>query len=140
MNRQTIICQPHKGQHEVWWRWRSIDGRRCWYPGKAVVPKSQLTWEPPIRKYYTDEELLPPELSQPSVIVPEPPPNWGPRIDEAFTAVRLQPLPNTVKSVEAPKPAPTLMLSDLAPIGAMAVVILITHSLFRVLKKIGQVS
>lgn len=27
------------------WRWRSIDGRRCWYAARGVLEKSQLWWE-----------------------------------------------------------------------------------------------
>jgi hypothetical protein len=26
------------------WSWRLIDGRKCWYSGKAVVAKSALRW------------------------------------------------------------------------------------------------
>jgi hypothetical protein len=26
------------------WSWRLIDGRKCWYAGKAVIPKSSLRW------------------------------------------------------------------------------------------------
>jgi hypothetical protein len=26
------------------WSWRLIDGRKCWYAGKAVIPKSALRW------------------------------------------------------------------------------------------------
>ena len=26
------------------WSWRLIDGRKCWYAGKTVIPKSALRW------------------------------------------------------------------------------------------------
>jgi hypothetical protein len=26
------------------WSWRMIDGRKCWYSGKAVIPRSALRW------------------------------------------------------------------------------------------------
>ena len=26
------------------WSWRLIDGRKCWYAGKIVIPKSALRW------------------------------------------------------------------------------------------------
>jgi hypothetical protein len=26
------------------WSWRLIDGRKCWYSGKAVIAKSSLRW------------------------------------------------------------------------------------------------
>ena len=28
----------------VYWSWRLIDGRKCWYAGKTVIPKSALKW------------------------------------------------------------------------------------------------
>jgi len=27
-----------------YWSWRLIDGRKCWYAGKAMIPKSLLQW------------------------------------------------------------------------------------------------
>jgi hypothetical protein len=26
------------------WAWRNIDGKRCWYPGKAGMDKANLKW------------------------------------------------------------------------------------------------
>ena len=42
---QTIDCAaelpaPLKGR----WYYRIIDGRKCWYEGKPMVPKSSLRW------------------------------------------------------------------------------------------------
>lgn len=38
----AIECHHKKG--EGYWQWRSIDGVKCWYPGKKKVGKSQLHW------------------------------------------------------------------------------------------------
>ncbi len=27
-----------------YWSWRLIDGRKCWYEGKAMISKSSLEW------------------------------------------------------------------------------------------------
>lgn len=32
-----------------YWSWRSIDGKKCWYRGSKIVPKSQLHWSDPVR-------------------------------------------------------------------------------------------
>lgn len=42
---ETIECAaevpvPPKGH----WYYRIIDGRKCWYQGKAMIPKSSLRW------------------------------------------------------------------------------------------------
>jgi hypothetical protein len=42
---QSIACAaqvpaPPKGH----WYYRIIDGRKCWYEGKAMIPKSSLYW------------------------------------------------------------------------------------------------
>jgi hypothetical protein len=29
------------------WYYRTIDGRKCWYQGKGIVPKSELYWAEP---------------------------------------------------------------------------------------------
>jgi hypothetical protein len=31
-------------QHGQWWSYRLIDGRKCWYEGKPMLPKSMLEW------------------------------------------------------------------------------------------------
>jgi hypothetical protein len=36
-------CQERAGSGG-WWSWREIDGRRCWYQGKVVKEKSELSW------------------------------------------------------------------------------------------------
>jgi len=42
-----IACKTSQGSTTTWWRWRIIDGKKCWFPGKAAIDKSQLTWDPP---------------------------------------------------------------------------------------------
>jgi hypothetical protein len=42
---ETIACAsevpaPPKGH----WYYRIIDGRKCWYQGKAMIPKTSLYW------------------------------------------------------------------------------------------------
>lgn len=38
-----IACQTSAGQGG-WWAWRIIDGRKCWYEGKAGMSKDNLRW------------------------------------------------------------------------------------------------
>ena len=36
------VARPSNGHG--YWSWRLIDGRKCWYAGKIVIPKSALKW------------------------------------------------------------------------------------------------
>lgn len=42
---QAIECSAEasasRGGH---WSYRIIDGRKCWYQGQSMLPKSQLSW------------------------------------------------------------------------------------------------
>jgi hypothetical protein len=74
-SRMKIVCKTSQGSTTTWWRWRIIDGKKCWYPGKPVVDKSQLTWEPPEvvvkREFLVEPKPSPPELALPnSTILP----------------------------------------------------------------------
>jgi hypothetical protein len=40
---QVIECRTEKGDGYPW-AWREIDGRRCWYKGKAGMDKKLLRW------------------------------------------------------------------------------------------------
>jgi hypothetical protein len=42
-NAHAIECQSEKGAGYPW-AWRQIDGKRCWYKGKAGMDKRQLRW------------------------------------------------------------------------------------------------
>ena len=67
-----IVCKTSQGSATTWWRWRIIHGKKCWYPGKAIIDKSQLTWEPP--EVVVEPKPLPPELALPkSTALPAPP-------------------------------------------------------------------
>jgi hypothetical protein len=52
----AIRCQAAAGrdQRGVYWSWREIDGKRCWFinAGGAMPPKSAFTWakEEPVEK------------------------------------------------------------------------------------------
>jgi hypothetical protein len=41
--KQCSAARP-SNPHGQWWSWRSIDGRKCWYEGRAMIPKSSLQW------------------------------------------------------------------------------------------------
>jgi len=43
-NARPIECQSEKGAGYPW-AWREIDGKRCWYKGKAGMDKKLLRWE-----------------------------------------------------------------------------------------------
>lgn len=40
---KTVQCQSEKGAGYPW-AWRQIDGKRCWYMGKAGMDKKLLYW------------------------------------------------------------------------------------------------
>jgi len=40
---QVTECQSEKGAGYPW-AWREIDGKRCWYKGKAGMDKKLLRW------------------------------------------------------------------------------------------------
>jgi hypothetical protein len=58
------VCKTSQGSTTTWWRWRIIDGKKCWFPGKAVIDKSQLTWDPP-------EVVVEPKPSRPELALPK---------------------------------------------------------------------
>jgi hypothetical protein len=63
------VCKTSQGSTTTWWRWRIIDGKKCWFPGKAVIDKSQLTWDTPAIVVEPKPSL--PELALPdSTVLP----------------------------------------------------------------------
>lgn len=46
-NAYGITCATSKGHAKTYWSWRLIDGKKCWYPGRTQVAKSQLHWSTP---------------------------------------------------------------------------------------------
>ena len=44
-NAQAVECAPDMpANRKGHWSYRLIDGRKCWYEGKAMLPKSSLRW------------------------------------------------------------------------------------------------
>jgi len=41
--KQCSVAMP-SNHHGQWWSYRIIDGRKCWYEGKPLFPKSSLRW------------------------------------------------------------------------------------------------
>lgn len=39
----AIDCHASKGAGHPW-AWRQVDGKRCWYKGKAGIDKKRLRW------------------------------------------------------------------------------------------------
>jgi hypothetical protein len=44
--KQCSTARP-SDPHGHWWSWRLIDGRKCWYEGRAQISKSLLQWSEP---------------------------------------------------------------------------------------------
>jgi hypothetical protein len=42
----VTLCAASQGAGKSYWSWRTIDGRKCWYIGRASKPKSELRWQP----------------------------------------------------------------------------------------------
>jgi hypothetical protein len=40
----AVECRASPVKNGVYWRWREIDGRVCWYEGKHQLPKIALHW------------------------------------------------------------------------------------------------
>jgi len=44
-NAKGVDCSVARPSNtHVYWSWRLIDGRKCWYAGKAMISKSLLQW------------------------------------------------------------------------------------------------
>ena len=59
---QCSVARP-SNPHGQWWSWRSIDGRKCWYEGRAMILKSSLQW--------AAHASVPPKSGMPKSIRPE---------------------------------------------------------------------
>lgn len=44
--QSAMLCRETKGA-DGWWTWRLVDDRKCWYPGRVVRERSELTWNLP---------------------------------------------------------------------------------------------
>jgi len=40
--RQCQVGRPASAQGH--WTWRNVDGRKCWYAGRTMIPRSLLQW------------------------------------------------------------------------------------------------
>ncbi len=100
VNAQSTECAaqvptPPKGK----WYYRLIDGRKCWYEGKPMLPKSSLHWpkDPPVE---AAEAVTPPAEAGPSTdgrnVSGSPPPDpniWpAPAVDDTSFESRWQAL------------------------------------------------
>lgn len=65
----ATVCKAERDQPtREHWRYRMVEGKQCWYPGRDRRDKSLLTWERVIeRKFYTREDLAPPEPPAPEL-------------------------------------------------------------------------
>lgn len=39
----AVECATKPGAH-AYWQYRNVDGRKCWYPGRHIREKSELSW------------------------------------------------------------------------------------------------
>ena len=63
----AVMCKASKGEGTGYWRWRIVDGRKCWYAGAYIADKTRLSWPKETadadndivieRKFYSRDEL-----------------------------------------------------------------------------------
>jgi len=41
---EVTPCRESKGLSSTYWSWRLVDGRKCWFAGRASKPKHELAW------------------------------------------------------------------------------------------------
>jgi hypothetical protein len=80
--QERTACSERPISRE-YWSWREIEGRRCWFVGRATMPKSMLYWR------------------QPDARAPTPRVADSVRIDDRARAVRSD---NGAQPVTEPKP------------------------------------
>jgi hypothetical protein len=71
---QAIQCSatPSSSQQGYWF-WRQIDGRKCWYVGKAMVSKSLLHWPAGAAEKTASNAAKPARVTETPARVPEAP-------------------------------------------------------------------
>jgi hypothetical protein len=42
--QERIACSERPVSTREYWSWREIEGRRCWFVGRATIPKAMLYW------------------------------------------------------------------------------------------------
>ena len=72
----AISCQeaPGREQRGIYWSWREIDGKRCWFirAGREMPPKSAFTWakeEPADEPTKQEVTPAPEKKTEPSIRV-----------------------------------------------------------------------
>lgn len=61
--QERTMCQAEPvGAPKVWWSWRTVEGRQCWYDGPRGKSKDELYWPkevmPPVPR--TEDIDMPP--------------------------------------------------------------------------------
>jgi hypothetical protein len=68
-----------------WWSYRLIDGRKCWYEGKAMVSKSLLEWpQEASPQPGSSKEIASVVIGNPDN--PSASPAWAPKDSDTFEA------------------------------------------------------
>jgi hypothetical protein len=68
--QQRVACSSQKNGGG-YWSWREVDGRRCWYPGRAGKSKTELHWS---RMLSIPPDAKPAAVERPGANVPAPGP------------------------------------------------------------------
>jgi hypothetical protein len=93
----AVTCRDSSGGGGKHWMWREIDGRKCWYQGDELRPKSELTWAVSPEQQ-TKERARPAPLPRPD---PPPPPVIEETQDESLPLrPTVPPLPPQILRVQ----------------------------------------
>jgi hypothetical protein len=90
-NAATVTCRDSSGGGGKHWMWREIDGRRCWFEGDELRPKSELSWA--VNPEQQIKERVRPAPLPPTPPDPPPPPVIEETQDESATRPIVPPLP-----------------------------------------------
>jgi hypothetical protein len=88
----ATTCRDSSGGNGRHWMWREIDGRRCWFEGEELLPKSELTWA-------VSPEVQTKERARPAPLPPPDPQPAAPVIEEVSRPI-VPPLPPRVLRVQ----------------------------------------
>jgi hypothetical protein len=98
-NAATITCRDSSGGNGKHWMWREIDGRRCWFEGDELRPKSELTWAVNPEQQ-TKERSRPAPLPSTPPDPPPPPAIEETQVESLPTRPIVPPLPPRVLRVQ----------------------------------------
>jgi hypothetical protein len=96
LHAAATTCRDSSGGNGKHWMWREIDGKRCWYEGDELRPKSELTWAVSPEQQ-TKERARPAPLPRPD---PPPPPVIEETQDESPSRPTVPPLPPRILRVQ----------------------------------------